>query len=618
MQLSRPLRSTAFLGGLTALLLMAGCGGGGGTPNPNVPTPGSSTNGSLNLTVTDAPSDSWQQVSVVLKSASLRTQGTDTWTQVWTADPTNPTSGLVNLVDLNSVADLLGKASVPAGTYDRLQLTIDPTPASMTLVDDNGTTIPTADISVVDPSGKGQINVVIDPTLTITSGATASLQADFDLAHPLSIVQETIGGVTKVVLNLQVRHKALPTRIQDLQFARKIGLVGTSTPTALTITDSRNATFTYIMDAGTIFFDADAKTAGTQAGLTAGKYAMVASNLNADGTLYARRVWYAAAAATLPARTPEGLVRRVNVNGNSFTVFNKTVTADAKHEHWGGQTIKVDAATVWTFHTTVPMGTGTAPLQNIWRGCRVDVQLDSAGTTATAVNVNNAHDEGFISSASATGLTFGLPGMARLPMSGGILFGMDDPGSRTWNYYQNAADTANSFSWWYFGLPSAASTVIQDLRDTVTTAQTASLPVTGSTSLYWDTVSSSWQASKLVLDPEMLRAATITTAYADAATAGTGTLGIKYLAPNATTLMSPMNVILDYTGDLQTVVESVTWDSSTRLMTLTVPVDHAQWAALLTPPTAGGYSAARIWVRPVKNGSAFEWHAYTVEVFTAK
>jgi hypothetical protein len=504
------------------------------------------------------------------------------------------------------------------GTYDRLQLTIDPDQATMTLVDDNGTTIPTADISVVDASGKGQINVVIDPSLTITSGATASLQADFDLAHPLSIVQETIGGVTKVVLNLQVRHKSMPARIQDLQFARKIGLVGASTPTALTLTDKRNATFTYNVDASTIFFDADAKAAGTQAGLTVGKYALVASNLNADGTLYARRIWYAAAAATLPAWTPEGLVRRVNPANNSFTVFNKTVTADAKHEHWNGQTIKVDANTVWTFHTSVPMGTGTALLQDIWRGCRVDVQLDTTGTTATSVNVNNAHDEGYITSTSATTLTFGWPGKARLPMSGGILFGMDDPGARTWTYYQNAADTANAFSWWFFGLPVSASTVIQDLRDTVTAAQTASLPVTGSCSLYWDTVSSSWQASRLVLDPERLGASAITTAYADAATAGTGTLGVQYLAPNATTLFSPMTVTLDYAGDLQTVVESVTWDTNTRLMTLTVPVDHSQWATLLVPPTTGNRSAARIWVRPVKNGAAFDWHAYTVEVFTSK
>ena len=60
--------------------------------------------GEVNLTITDAPSDQWQEVSVVLKSASLRNASDRTWTQVWLADPANPLAGKVNLVDLNSVA----------------------------------------------------------------------------------------------------------------------------------------------------------------------------------------------------------------------------------------------------------------------------------------------------------------------------------------------------------------------------------------------------------------------------------------------------------------------------------------------------------------------------------
>ncbi|BDU73819.1 DUF4382 domain-containing protein [Mesoterricola silvestris] len=613
MNISRSFRSALRFLGLAALGALVACGGSGAGSKPAAVT----GTGSLNLAVTDAPSDAWQQVSVVLKTASLRNQADQSWTQVWAADPANPASGVVNLVDLASVAELLGKVPVAAGTYDRLQLTIDTTPASMTLVDDSGATIPAADITVIDPSGKGQINVVIDPSLQVAAGATASLQADFDLAHPLSIVQETVGGVQKVVLNLQVRHKALPTRIQDLQFARKLGKVTAATTTGFTLTDARGATFTYGVDANTLYMDADAKATGTLAGLTVNAYALVASNLNADGSLYARRVWYAADAATLPARTPEGLVRRVNAAAGTFTVFSKAIAASTMRERWGGQTVKVDANTVWTFHTTVPMGQGTGPLADIWRGVRVDVQLDAAGTTATAVNVNNAHDEGYITSVSATGLTFGWPGRTQMPMAMGVRFGPDDESGRNWPYYQNPADAAHAFSWWYFGLPSSASTVVKDLQDTAAAATGANLPVMGYANLYWDTVSGGWQAYQLVLAPNALPVATVTRAYTDGPAAGSGTVGVTFRTPFAAATTNPLTVTLDYAGDLQTVVEALTWNSSTRLLTFQAPVDHAQWAALLVPPAAPALGATRIWVRPVKNGAAFDWHAYNVEVFTS-
>jgi hypothetical protein len=608
------------MGSLAAVLLLAACGGSKSS-TPQAATPQAPAAGSLNLAITDAPSDTWQQVSVVLKTASLRNQADQTWTQVWTADPANPASGVVNLVDLNSVAELLGKASVAAGTYDRLQLTINTDPTTMTLVDDSGTTIPAANVTVVDPSGKGQINVDISPVLTVAAGATSTLQADFDLAHPLSIVQETVGGVEKVIVNLQVRYKALPARIQDLQFARKLGKVTAATATGFTITDARSATFTYVVDAGTIYLDAGAKTTGTLAGLTVGTYALVASNLEADGSLYARRVWYAPDAATLPARTPEGLVRRVNLASNTFTIFAKAAAAATMREAWGGQTVKVDANTVWTFHTTVAMGKGTAPLADIWRGVRVDVQLDAAGTTATAVNVNSAYDEGYVTAVTATGLTFGWPGRQQLPMAAGIQFGPADLAGRNWLYYENAADTANAFSWWYFGLPSSASKVVQDLQDTAAAAVAANLPVMGYANLYWDTVSGSWQAYQLVLAPDALPVATITKAYADGATAGSGSMGVTFRTPFAVATTAPMTVTLDYAGDLQTVVEALTWNSTTRLLTFQAPVDHAQWATLLVPPPTAtdlGVGGTRIWVRPVKNGTAFDWHAYNVEIFTVQ
>ena len=612
MDMFRTLRTATFAGAVATLALLVGCGGA--SSSGSAP----SGNGTVNLAITDAPSDSWQQVSVVLESASLVAQGSSTPVPIWTASTTNPNAGVVNLVDLNSVATLLGTVTVATGTYSQLQLVINPDPTTMTLVDDNGNTIPAADITV---KGNGTITVDLAPALTVPASGTATLQADFNLADPLSIVETTLGGVTQVVLDLQVRHKAVPANLRSLQFARKLGVVSAPTATGFTITDSSSNSFTYIVDANTIYFDADAKKAGTLAGLTAGKYALVASNLNADGTLYARRVWYAASAATLPAWTPEGLVRRVRPDQDSFTIYTKNTNATNTQHAWVPQNVQVDANTAWTFHDTVTMGTGTGFLADIWRGCRVDVQLNAAGTTATSINVQSAYDEGFIGATSATSVTFGWSAMAPPPMAGGVTCGINDMSGRTWTYYQNPADPTNAFSWWYFGLPSSTDAAPADLTAVVTAAKGAKLPVTATANLFWDTVSSSWQAYQLVLEPEQLRTSVITTGYKDGGS-GSGTLGVTCLSPfndwNTATAPTAMTVTLDYTGDLQTLVESATYTRATRTFTFIAPVPASDWATLLQPAATATMSFDQVWVRPVLNGTAIDWHAYTVQQFTAQ
>jgi len=612
MDMIRSLRTAAFAGAVATLALLVGCGGGASS------SAAPSGNGTVNLAITDAPSDNWQQLSVVLESASLVPQGSSTPVPVWTASTTNPNAGVVNLVDLNSVATLLGTVTVATGTYSQLQLVINTDPSTMTLVDDNGNTIPAADITV---KGNGTIKVDLSPALVVPASGTATLQADFNLADPLSIVETTLGGATQVVLDLQVRHKAVPVNLRSLQFARKLGLVSAPTATGFTITDNSSNFFTYIVDANTIYFDADAKAAGTLAGLTAGKYALVASNLNADGTLYARRVWYAASAATLPVWTPEGLVRRVHPDMDSFTIYTKNTNATNTQHAWVPQQVLVDAHTAWTFHDTVIMGTGTGFLADLWRGCRVDVQLNAAGTTATSVNIQSAYDEGFIGATSATSVTFGWSAMAPPPMAGGVTCGINDMSGRTWSYYQNPADPSNAFSWWYFGLPSGADSAPADLTSVVTAAKGAKLPVTASASLFWDTVSSSWQVYQLVLEPERLRTSIITTGYKDGGS-GSGTMGVTCLSPfndwDTATPPTAMTVTLDYTGDLQTLVESATWTQASRTFTFIAPVPASDWATLLQPAATATMSFDQVWVRPVLNGTGIDWHAYTVQQFTAQ
>jgi hypothetical protein len=569
--------------------------------------------GRINVLVTDAVTDDWQQVQVVLKSIGLRKADDQSWIDVWTADPNNPNAGKLNLVDLAGVSAYLGQVSIAAGSYDRLKLVINTDPTTMTLVDDQGNTIPAANIKVVDPSGKGEIKVVIQPALTVADNGVANLQVDFDLAHPLSIIVQN----GQVVLNLQIRHKAVPRNLKDIQFARNIGNVtavaGDNTNFSLKTIEGADLTFG--IDTNTIYFDVDGNAAGNLDGLKAvvgstTKGALVASNMNSNGSLFARRVWYGDI-TKLPVFTPEGLVRRVGDNWIKL-YGKKTESTDGEHHSckWDTDLIYVDDATTWTFHDTIPLGTGKAVLQDIRRGFRVSVEYVDPNATpkvAKSINVQSAHDEGAIRAVSATGFTIGGG-----HYGDGWANALSFNGGRHSHDWLFSTVTDHVFSWWFFGLPSGASTSVLDFTDTVNQAKGANLRVFAEIELYWD--GTSWVAESVVLAPEKLPDPTkITTGYAPPTPpAASGSMVVSTFDWDDETLPTAMTVFLDSTGDLQTVVGSLRWNSTTRVLTFTIPVLPDQWATLLTPSLLG----VRVWVRPVKaTDGTFSWHAYTVMAF---
>jgi hypothetical protein len=564
--------------------------------------------GRVNVLVTDSPSDDWSVVQVQIESISLRNAGDQSWAQVWTADPNNPT--YLNLVDLSGVAQILGNATIPAATYDRLEIVINTDPTTMTLTDDNGTTYAPANITVVDPSGKGEIKVDINPALAVSSSTTNVLQVDFDLAHPMSIF--VLNG--NVVLDLQIRHKAVPKNLRELQFARSIGNVtsaDTTNNSSFALTTLGGTSLTFGVDANTIYVDVDADAAGTFSGLAAlvgstDSGALVASNMNSDGSLYARRVWYGTL-TSLPQFTPEGLVRRV---GNNWVrILEKNTSPTSKHRwNWVPVTVTVNDATTWTFQNTVSMGTGTSVLPYIRRGFRVSVVYVDANATpkvAASINVQSARDEGAIRAVTSTGITFGGADycVAWVPTLAGTAaqnYGHEWPYSTLTDY---------AFSWWFFGLPSSASTSVQDFMDTVNQAMSANLRVLAGVDLYWDQTDGMWVVENCILEPEKLPQPTeITTAY----TSTSGSMGVSTFRWSNLTQATVMTVDLDTAGDLQTVVGSLVWNFTTRIFTTTVPVDPNQWPSLLAP----GLTGVMVWVRPVKaSDGTFSWHAYTVIAF---
>jgi hypothetical protein len=567
---------------VAGLGLVTSCNITGGGP--------SGRTGSLNLLLTDGPTDDWQEVTVVLKSISLYARDSHSWEDVWTADPANPDAGKVNLVDLSGVAQILAQVTLPVGTYSQLRLVINTDPATMKLVDDQGTQIAASQITVVDPSQKGEIKVDISPAITVAEGATTNLQVDFDLAHPLSIVN--LDG--KVVVSLKVRHKAMPRHLRSLQFARTIGDITAAAADGSTfkIKTLQGTELTFNVNIDTDYIDADKNEPGSFAGLTSlvGKgAALVASNMNSDGSLYARRVWYAASVDTLPRFTPEGLVRRVGDNWISILKKRtETLSNDRYRCDWNSETVFVNDSTTWTFRD-IAMGTGTSILRYIARGFRVEVTfVDPAATpkVAASINVHSAHAEGLVTQATLENFTFGWRDHTR-PMAYSAL-------------------TDHGFGWWFYGLDSGRSSVIQDFVDTVNQARSANLWVFAWAGLYWDQANTRWVVENLVLAPMKLHEFTrITTGY----TAASGTMGVSTFDCWDDSVPVTMTIALDTTGNLQTVVGSFVWNAQTNLVTFTLPVQPAEWEALLTPAV----NKVRIWVRPVKaTDGTFSWHAYSV------
>jgi hypothetical protein len=574
------------LAGAVGLGLVTSCNITGGGP--------SGASGGLNLFVTDGPTDDWEQVTVILKSISLHRSNENTWEDVWTADAADPAAGKINLVELNGVAEFIKQATIPVGTYNMMRIVINTDPTTMTLVPDGAmTAIDPASIKVIDPSGKGEIKVEFDPDITVETGINANVMVDFDLAHPLSIVN--LDG--KIIINLQVRHRALPRHLKDIQFARTIGGITAAATdlTSFTIKTLRDTEIKFLVSPNTLYYDVDAKAAGSftgLAGLAGTGAALVASNMNADGSLFARRVWYATKIDLLPQFTPEGLVRRV---GDAWlSIVNKKTevlsTGDDYHRcEWGSETVFVNDKTKWTFQD-IGMGTGTSVLRHIGRGFRVEVTYVDIAVyprVAETINVRSAHAEGLVIDPTPESFTLG--------------------------WFRNAktmfysAVTDHAFGWWFYGADSTrAASTKESFIEAVDQARSARLWVFAWAGLYWDKANDRWSVENLVLAPMKLHDFTrITTGYTDAA----GSIGVSTYDCWDTTTPAEMTIKLDKTGDLQTVVGSFSWTAETNVVTFTLPVLPANWPEVLTPAA----SRVKIWVRPQKEtDGTYAWHAYSV------
>ena len=244
--------------GLTAAL-SAACGGGGNNGSTPTPMPTSQT-GTVSMVITDASSEDWATIGVKVLAIALVPQGGGGNVAVYTAPTTVP---LVNLAQLDQIAEILGNASVPAGTYTGAVLTISADPGH---------------------------------TQGMAPNLTASVKVNFvapfneplhhrplhDLTRP--VLRHMYGDVTSIASD---NASIMVTKEFPVESAVSPETAVATTQSLQILVDSTN---------GTIFYDVDAKSHSVIKDFSSesnlpGKSVRIAARYQEDGTLVATRIW---------------------------------------------------------------------------------------------------------------------------------------------------------------------------------------------------------------------------------------------------------------------------------------------------------------------------------------
>lgn len=194
MQFMSLFKSIAALLAAGALSLLAGCGGGGGA----------SSTGTLNVSLTDAPSCGYDEVNITVDHVEISNDDGATWIQI----PVDAGLEKFNLLDYtNGALKTIGSAPLPAGTYNQVRLVLkdnEDTPLANTLVltSDAGKT----EIPLKTPSAQQSgLKMVIIGSLTVQAGTEADLVLDFNACKSIVVA----GSSDKYILKPVVKAVAM-------------------------------------------------------------------------------------------------------------------------------------------------------------------------------------------------------------------------------------------------------------------------------------------------------------------------------------------------------------------------------------------------------------------------
>ena len=534
-----------------ASAMTAACGGGGssgGSMNPPTSAPQSAN---VSMLISDASTEDWATIGVKVLSIALVPQGGGSNVTVYTAPSPAP---MVNLAELDQIAEILGNVSVPVGTYSSAVLTISANPGDVlltTAADPEAgfaaaasTTIPAADVQIQHTTGAtGSLTVPVTVNfvspLVVSANQNNALDLEFDLGHPAFLVGHVPpgAGTTLWAVNFDgpVRHHPL----HDLRWLVLRHMYGDVTAIA---SDNSSITITkefptepvvtpetavagaqslqILADStnGTIFYDVDAKTRtvikdfSSEASVS-GKFVRVAARYQEDGTLVATRIW-ASSQFNDVWLSPEGHVLHVNTNTDVMTVQN---------ESGMGVDLVVDANTQFFFREpqngqadSTPIGTGTAFLtsNDLVRGFKVHASVvDPLATplVAQSVDIEVAKYDGKISAPNMTGFTYTR-----------VFATAKDDYTITLNYIDGATangtdpmgNAISGYQWWNFAYPTvvtsgtnAVSEFIAATNDSVNFGGTVgAVPSRGVSFSIWNDPANAngWSAAATILTPSTL------------------------------------------------------------------------------------------------------------------
>jgi hypothetical protein len=556
----------------TLILISAGCGGNSGSTTINNPPP---QNGTVNLILSDASTEDWATIGVKVLNVSLIPQGGGSPVTVYTA--TNPPQ-TINLVQLDQLGEILGNATIKVGTYTAAVVTVAANPGDVMLtVSANpeqgfagtaGATISSSQIQIQNTSGSTgnlttSVNVNFDTPLTVIANQSNALDLEFDLSHPVFIVDHVPAGGGAAFWAVTFKGPIRRHHIGDLralvlrhQYGTVTGVSADNTSFTMTKdypvypptnpeTDIPSTLSLQILaDAtnGTIFYDLDAKTRNiikdfsAQAPTLDGRYVRVAARYQSDGSLVAVRIWASDSFNSVWV-SPEGHVLHVNTTTDVITVQNEAGI---------GIPVTVDANTEFFFRTpqnaladATPIGTGPSFLTegNLARGFKVHVSVvDPLATplVAQTVDIEVAPYSGWISNTNTLDFTY-TRNFATA--SDDYIKTLTYISDNTPNGTDGSGNPVDGFKWWYFTFPTLATTGTNAIPSFIT-ATTGSVNFGGSLSSMtawgvsyatWNDPASAnnWSARWAVLEPIPVPLGTVETPWA-AGTNG-GSFGMMVL-----------------------------------------------------------------------------------------
>ena len=563
-------RATRVLIGLIAAipLLLWGCGSNSSSSN----NPGTQ-NGQISMMVSDDPVNDWAEIGVKILSISLTPQSGGTPVVVYTAPtPVN----MVNLIELDQLADILDSVSVPAGTYTGATFTLGANPGDVALTASSnpdlgfagtpGEIVPSTQIQILGATGTAgnltvPLNVTFVSPVTVTAGQSGGIDFEFNLSHPAFIVAHAPlgGGQTLWAVNFKpaLRHHPI-FDIARLVLRHLYGsFVSVSSDNSSIIVNrvfpeeppvnpeqaiptSRNLTILADKANGTLFYDMDAHTHtritdfSTVGSNLSGKFLRIAARFQVDGSLVAVRIWVSSSFNTVWL-SPEGHVR--HVLSSSLIVDN---------EDGLPITVDVNGNTQFFFRTPAnpgsdanPICTGTSCLSDLVRGFKVHITCVDplqVPLVADTVDIEIARFDGLISS----------PNMTSFVYTRNFMDSNDDY-TKTMFYISNSTlnghDPVNGqqikgFKWWNFAFPTivdsnlTSSNPISDFVSAVGGAANfgngITMPVVGASYAIWADPANStgWAVPWTILAPAPLPLANVATGWVQNGTSDSFTITV--------------------------------------------------------------------------------------------